>query len=422
MKRIVLTTFGSYGDLHPYIAIAQGLLARGHDATIVTSEMYRSKVEREGIRFRPMRPNLAELGEQAEIVRRVYDPRRGTEYMTRQLIMPHLPHTFDDLLAAARGADVLVSHPLTYAAPLVARKLGTPWLSTVLQPMVFMSAYDPPILPPAPWVKSLHGVSPALYRFVFRALKKTARSWSEPVRSLARERGISEPAGDPLFEGQFSPHGTLALFSSALAEPQIDWPPHTHITGFPFYDADEVDPHPMQALDAFLDAGAAPIVFTLGSSAVFVARDFYRQAVEITQRLGHRAVLLTGKLVGDQGLGSLPREIFATEYAPYSTLFPRAAAVVHQGGIGTLAQAMRAARPMLVVSFSHDQPDNGERAEKRGIGRHVPRAKFSVERGVEALRELLSDPAYARAASDVARRMEREDGVGAACTRLDTLL
>jgi UDP:flavonoid glycosyltransferase YjiC (YdhE family) len=177
----------------------------------------------------------------------------------------------------------------------------------------------------------------------------------------------------------------------------------------------------MQALDAFLDAGAAPIVFTLGSSAVFVARDFYRQAVEITQRLGHRAVLLTGKLVGDPGLGSLPREIFATEYAPYSTLFPRAAAVVHQGGIGTLAQAMRAARPMLVVSFSHDQPDNGERAEKRGIGRHVPRAKFSVERGVEALRELLSDPAYARAASDVARQMEREDGVGAACTRLEAL-
>ncbi len=420
-KRIVLTTFGSYGDLHPYIAIARGLIARGHEPVIVTSEVYRSKVEAGGIGFHPMRPDLAELGEQAEVVRRVYDTRRGAEYMTRQLIMPHLAHTFADLLAAARGADILVSHPLTYAAPLVARKLGLPWMSTVLQPMIFMSVYDPPTLPPAPWLKALHRVSPALYRVAFRAVKRSVRSWSEPVRSLARERGIEEPAGDPLFEGQYSPQGTLALFSAALAEPQIDWPQHTHITGFPFHDADDVDGRAMHALDAFLKAGEAPIVFTLGSSAVFVADDFYRQAVEIAQRLERRAVLLTGKLTGNQGLGALPSEIFATEYAPYSTLFPRAAAIVHQGGVGTLAQAMGAGRPMLVVSFSHDQPDNGERAEKRGIGRHIPRAKFSVERGIEALRDLLGNPKYARATAAVAQRMAQEDGVGAACARLETL-
>ena len=89
MKRIVLTTFGSYGDLHPYIALAHGLQARGHDATIVTSALYRHKVEEQGIGFQPMRPNIAELGDQAEIVRRVYDPRRGAEYLTRELIMPY---------------------------------------------------------------------------------------------------------------------------------------------------------------------------------------------------------------------------------------------------------------------------------------------------------------------------------------------
>jgi UDP:flavonoid glycosyltransferase YjiC (YdhE family) len=422
VKRIVLTTFGSYGDLHPYLALARGLMKRGHEPVIATTEIYRPKVEQEGIAFHATRPDLADLGDQAEVVRRVYDPRHGAEYMTRQLIMPHLPRTFDDLAAVARGADLLVSHAITYAAPLVARKLDLPWLSTILSPMVFLSTYDPPTLPPAPWLKHLHRFSPALYRLAFRAMRSTVRSWSEPVRQLARERGLPEPRGDPLFEGQFSPHGTLAMFSSVLADPQPDWPPRTHITGFPFHDADEVAPQAMHALDDFLAAGDPPIVVTLGSSAVFDARDFYRQAVEIPRHLGRRAVLLTGRQAGDQGLGSLPRDVFATDYAPHSKVFPRAAAVVHQGGVGTLAQALRAGRPMLVIPFSHDQPDNAERAERLGVARSIPRAKFSVDGGVAALRELLDDPRYAKAAEAVASRIAGEDGVGAACARIESLL
>ena len=422
MKRIVLTTFGSYGDLHPYIALARGLIDRGHDAVIATTGMYRPNVEQAGIGFHAVRPDLADLGDQAEVVRRVYDPRRGAEYMTRQLIMPHLPRTFDDLAAIARGSDLLVSHAITYAAPLVARKLDLPWLSTILSPMVFLSAYDPPTLAPAPWLKRLHGLSPALYRLAFRAMRATVRGWSEPVRQLARERGLPEPEGDPMFEGQFSPYGTLAMFSPLFADPQPDWPPRTHITGFPFHDADEMESQTMPALDDFLATGDAPIVFTLGSSAVFDARDFYRQAVEITHRLGRRAVLLTGKQAGDQGLGTLPRDVLATDYAPHSKVFGRAAAVVHQGGIGTLAQALRAGRPMLVIPFSHDQPDNAERAERLGVARTIPRAKFSVDRGVEALADLLGAPRYAKAAADVARRIAGEDGVGAACERIEALL
>jgi UDP:flavonoid glycosyltransferase YjiC (YdhE family) len=422
LKRIVLTTFGSYGDLHPYIALARGLIDRGHEAIIATTGMYRSKVEQAGIGFHPVRPDLSDLGDQAEIVRRVYDPRRGAEYMTRQLIMPHLPRAFDDLMAIARGADLLLSHAITYAAPLVARKLDLPWLSTILSPMVFLSVYDPPTLPPAPWLKRLHGFSPALYRLAFRAMRSTVRNWSEPVRKLARDRGLPEPEGDPLFEGQFSRYGTLAMFSSVLADPQPDWPAHTHITGFPFYDADEIEPRTMRTLENFLDQGEAPIVFTLGSSAVFDARDFYRQAAEVVRRLGRRAVLLTGKQAGDQGLEELPAEICDVDYAPHSKLFPRAAAIVHQGGIGTLAQALRAGRPMLVIPFSHDQPDNAERAQKLGVARVIPRAKFSVERGVEALRALIENPGYAQAAQAVAQRIASEDGVGAACARIEALL
>jgi UDP:flavonoid glycosyltransferase YjiC (YdhE family) len=249
-----------------------------------------------------------------------------------------------------------------------------------------------------------------------------SRGWSKPIREFCRSRGLPMPRQDPLFEGQYSPQGTLAMFSPLLARPQRDWPPRTHITGFPLHDGDEVEPAAMDALDEFLGAGEAPIVFTLGSSAIYDAGDFYARSVEIAQRLNRRAVLLTGRGAENQALPALPATVFACEYVPHSRVFPRAAVNVHQGGIGTLAQAMYAGRPMLVVPFSHDQPDNAERAERLGIGRALPRARFSVPAAVAALGELLAEPRYATAATDVARTLQREDGVAAACDQLEAML
>lgn len=422
MSRIVLTTFGSYGDVHPYIALALALARRGHAPAIATSAFYRTKVESAGIEFRAVRPDLSQLGEPADVTHRVYDRRRGAEYLVREALMPFVPQTYDDLFAATTGADLLVTHPLAYTGPLVAAKLGIPWVSTILSPMVFMSVYDPPYLPPAPWLRTVHRMSRLLYRLIFRAMKASVRGWTEPLRALARDRGLPEPQQHPMFEGQFSPHGTLALFSRLLAQPQPDWPPHTTITGFPFYDHDPVDAQTLAALDAFIAAGEPPIVFTLGSSAVYAAHDFYVTAVEIARRLGRRALLLTGAVEENQRLGALPREIFVADYAPHSRVFPRAAAIVHQGGIGTLAQAMRAGQPMLVVPFSHDQPDNAERAVKLGIAKTVMQPKFSVESGSRALTELLSDARCGQAAAGVAQLMEKERGVEKACDVVEKLL
>lgn len=422
MARIVITTIGSYGDLHPYIALGLGLQSRGHDVAIATSESYRDKVVAGGLRFSPIRPNLDDFGPFVEIARRVYDPRKGAEYIVRELLLPSLAYSFDDLQAAAGSADLLVTHALSYAGHLLGRSQAVRWISTVLSPMVFLSIHDPPPLAPAPWLRTLHRLNPILYRLVFSGLKAFARTWSAPVRQFCKERGLPLPFQDPLFEGQFSPLMTLAMFSPLLARPQRDWPRHTHLTGFPMYDADQVEPGSIEALEGFLASGAPPIVFTLGSSAIYDAGDFYRQALDISQRLGRRAVLLTGKVEENQRLPPLPSSIHATEYVPHSQIFPRAAAIVHQGGIGTLAQAMHAGRPMLVMPLSHDQPDNALRVERMGIAKRIPRARFSVRSGETALRELLEDARYGAAATEIALRLRAEDGVGAACDRLEAAL
>jgi rhamnosyltransferase subunit B len=419
-RRIVLTTFGSLGDLHPYIAVALGLQARGHEAVIATSGYYRQKIEALGIGFRALRPDHPDPEGNADLMRRIMDRRKGSECVIREFIMPVLRDSYEDTLAAAEGADLLVSHMITFTTRLVAEKQRIPWASTLLQPFCFFSVYDPPVLPPAPFLSKLRFLGPAFHRFLFWCAKRSVRSWSEPWHRLRAEIGLPPTSENPLFEGQHSPSLVLAMFSKLLAGKQPDWPPQTTITGFPLYDQDGATSMPPE-LVRFLDTGPPPLVFTLGSSAVADAGPFYEHSATAAKLLDRRAVLLVGKDPRNRR-ASLPDGIVAFDYAPFSELFPRAAAIVHQGGVGTTAQAMRSGRPMLVMPYAHDQPDNAERLTRLGIARTIPRHRYTPARAAAELRHLLDKPAYSQRASKVGEELRKEDGVRAACDALETLL
>ncbi len=416
----MLTTFGSLGDLHPYIAVALGLRARGHEAVIATSATYRQKVEALGLGFRALRPDLPDFDAGPAFMRRLMDRRKGSECVIREFVMPALRESYEDTLAAAEGADLLVSHMITFTTPLVAEKKGIPWASTYLQPLGLFSAYDPPVLPQALLLARLRFLGPAFHRLLLWCARRSVRSWSEPWHGLRAEVGLPPTSADPLFEGQQSPLAVLAMFSKVLADRQPDWPRQVVITGFPFYDRDGEGGMPPE-LVRFLDAGPPPLVFTLGSSAVHDAGPFYEHSVAAARLLGRRAVLLVGNDPSNRP-ASLPDGIVAFAYAPYSELFPRAAAIVHQGGIGTTAQAMRSGRPMLVMPYAHDQPDNAGRVKRLGIARTIARQHYTPERAAAELRELLDKPAYGQRASEVGQQIRQEDGVRAACDALEALV
>jgi UDP:flavonoid glycosyltransferase YjiC (YdhE family) len=212
----------------------------------------------------------------------------------------------------------------------------------------------------------------------------------------------------------------LALFSKLLADKQTDWPPQTIHTGFPVYDQDGAAGLPPD-LAQFLNDGPAPIVFTLGVSAAMVAGSFFEQSVAAAMKLRRRAVLIVGK--GDCSLpASLPDGVVAFAYAPYSELFPKAAVVVHAGGIGTSGLAMRSGRPMLVVPYAHDQPDNAARLTRLGVARTIAGHRTTSARLVIELGRLLEDPAFSRRALEVGQQIRQEDGARAACDALETLL
>jgi rhamnosyltransferase subunit B len=418
--RIVLSNIGTFGDINPLIAVALELKRRGHVPVMALPNVYRPKIEPLGLEFHALRPDIDPTN--TLLVEMIYDVKKGTETGLREFLFPVLRQTYDDLLEAATKparADLLLLGELNYAGPIVAEVTGIPWASYVLAPFSFFSAFDPPVLPPFPKLARADK-APGMGRAMRRLARFVTRKWPEPVYELRRELGL--PRGkNPIFDAKHSPNLVLALFSHVLGVPQKDWPERTLITGFCFYDADAGNAALPEKLEKFLAAGEAPVVFTLGSAAVLAAGDFYEQSAKAAKKLGVRAVLLIGSDERNRPKGELPDSICIAEYAPYSKLFPRVSLAVHQGGVGTTAQCLRAGRPMLIMPYSHDQPDNARRMRRMGVARVIQRSSYKPWRVARMVSAMLAEPEFETRSRAVAEDVARENGVKTACDALEKL-
>jgi rhamnosyltransferase subunit B len=411
--RVLLATTGSLGDLHPILAIGLGLKHRGHTSVLATSNAYREKVTQAGLEFAPMGPHFSTSS--SDLIREVFHPVKGPERLIRRMLYPAIPAAYPEVVKALAGCDLVVTHPITFAAQIAAEKLAMPWVSTVTAPLSLPSRYDPPVYSPAPFLAKLRVLGPGFNGFLLWLGKLGVRHWFKPITEFRASLGL--PRGeDPLFDGQHSPYSVLAMFSRVMAEPQPDWPHQARVIGFPFYDQAEHGQQLDPELERFLKDGPPPIVFTLGSSAVFDAGTFYQESVEAAKRLGRRAVLLVGTNVIP---GPLPAGIAAFPYAPFSKILPRAACVVHQGGIGTCGQALAAGRPMLIMPYAFDQPDNAARLERLGVARSVRRKEYTARRASVELDRLLTDAQYSKKAAEAARLVNAENAVEAACDAIE---
>jgi len=414
-KRIVIATIGSLGDLHPCIALALELGRRGHRVTIATTEFYRAKIEGLGIEFHAVRPKWDPTD--PELIRQCEDLKRGLEVLYREMLLPGLRETYDDLLEVAASADLMIAGELIYAAPLVAEKLSLPWVSDILSPHSFFSCHDPSLLVNVPSLIHLRKLGWRAYKAALSLGKIATRHWSNPVRDLRRELGLRTDC-DPVFRDKYSPDLVLALFSRWLAQPQPDWPPQTLQPGFMYFDGHDGETAPLPELAAFLAEGDEPIVFTQGSTAVHNPGVFYEVSIEAARRLGRRAVLVGARNVPQAGAP----DVLVLPYAPYSQVFPHGAVNVHQGGSGTTGQALKAGRPMLVVPYGWDQPDNAMRIERLGTGLHVPRTQYTTQSAADALQRLLHEAHFAERAREIGEQMQGEDGLVGACNAIEAVL
>ena len=419
MRNIVLATLGSLGDLHPYLAIGKVLANHGDNVTIVTHSHYREIVEKAGFMFIPMRPGPEDVGPEELWIKQANATFRGTEYVIRKLILPHLDDNYRVLMEATVGCDLIISHTLTFAAPIVAQKRGIQWVSIVLQPSAFFSAFDPPTIGSLNFIFNNRLFGPSITRFIFRIADFITKKWFISVYELHTEAGLPLTNKNPLISN-FSPYKTLALFPQFLAGSQPDWPDNVSQVGFPLF-GDEETPDLSGSLLGFISNGSAPIVFTLGSAIVQMESNFFVVAFQAVIRRGVRAVFL----VGDKAQNVPPEafenpDIFISGYEPFSALFPLCSVIVHQCGIGTTAQAISAGKPQILVPFAHDQPDNARRIKKLRIGVVIPARSLTVSNLSSAIKKVTENGLFLIKARSFSRRLKMDNFSGNIIKALET--
>ncbi|MFV0337363.1 MAG: glycosyltransferase [Chthoniobacterales bacterium] len=395
--RIVFASIGSLGDLHPLLALAKTCQARGHKVQIAASPFFKDYLQKLGFDFHPLRPALEP---NPRLISRLGHSKRGPERLFRDEIFPAVRETYEDLCAATQNADAFVVGELLYIAPLVAHTNKLPWANAILSPSSFLSAADPCVLAPAPWLYPLRHLGTWPQRAVLNIGRHVTTRWAQPLFKLRKELGFPD-GPSPIFEGKYSPHCVLTFFPKFFAAPQNDWPEKIIQVGFPFYEQ-PTTPELRQQIQDFQNADEPPLVFTLGSTAVHMAENFYTLAQQVSQSLDRRAILLTG----DNALNSPPdKNILRIPYAPLSLVLQKATAIVHHGGIGSCAEGLRAGVPALVIPFGYDQPDNAQRLAKLEVAIVGKRTQITFKHLKNSLEKILQTPEMNQRAQSLAKQI-----------------
>ncbi|MBL9146694.1 MAG: glycosyltransferase [Verrucomicrobiaceae bacterium] len=398
-QHYLLCPFGSGGDVFPFIALGKGLLARGHRVTVVSLEVYEKAIRAAGLEF-------VSVGTAADFERIASDPRVWHPIHGPRTVFKRGADAvrvyFEALTGLIRDPKrVTILAPATvFGARLAREKAGARLLTVHLQPAVFLSVHDTPVfLAAAPWVSRL----PIwVKRFLFKLPNPINQFITPALRRECAAEGVPAPRS-AYPDWWDSPDGSIALFPSWFAAPQPDWPTLLCQHTFPREDLAEgavLGPE----LEAFLEAGDKPIVFTPGTGHRQV-RKFFEEALDAVQRLGRRAIFATRQVLD---LPPLPSSVLAVEYVPFSLLLPRSAALVYHGGIGTCSQALAAGIPHLVMAMAHDQPDNANRLRRLRVGMGITPRQFKGPRVAECLKHLLESPEVAQHCADCARRMQSD--------------
>ncbi len=418
MRRIVLCTAGTLGDLHPFLALAQALQARGFKPILAVAEDHLGKAAAAGIEAVAVLPSFRQicvrmgLGEGEATGLLMGNQRKLFE----QMVLPDLASSTDKLDALAADADLIVAASFVLAAPIVAEKRKLPLVSVVLQPMALLSALDPPrtrdfwMMAGAPASRVATAWNRAVYAMLREALQGLYGRTIDQVRA---DHGLLPVGGRRMFEANGSAALTIGCYSSYFAPLPSDAPVTARLVGFPLFDSEsgvgnDLDP----ALEAFLAEGPPPLVFTLGTFATHAPGDFYIQAAAVARRLGRRAVLLTGRHSAAQSDPS----IFECAYAPHSRVFPYVAAIVHHGGIGTTGQALRAGKPQLVVPHMGDQNDHADRIVQLGVGLTLKPARFTADQATPILALLLNNQSIRDAAARIGACIRTETAAAEAAS------
>jgi len=409
---VLLGSFGSAGDHLPLLGLAGELRDRGHEVEVLGLAPFGARARAMGLSFHPVGDEglFEEFSGSVE----AWHPWRGFGALWR-LMARAIEDTVARVEALQRGPrTVLVASTGALGMRLAQEKLGLRAATLHVAPFYLFSRHDN-ILGGVELPSALPG---PLRRLLFSAADRwfidgVAR---EDFNRMRAAMGLP-PVRNVLTRWSHAPDRVLLAVPTWFAPRQPDWPAQTVQTGFPLLPADTAwEPSP--ELARFLAAGEAPLAVA-SASGVAVAPIFYERAVEVAGRLGRRALLVTP--FADQLPRPLPDSVLHLPFAPYEWLFPRVAGLLHQGGIGTTALALRAGLPQLIAPYAYDHFDNARRVERLGAGDRVLRITPAGEIAPR-LAALLDSPTVAARCREFAARLQQEpSGLRAMAREVESL-
>jgi UDP:flavonoid glycosyltransferase YjiC (YdhE family) len=417
MATMILSSLGSRGDCHPLLALGLRLRERGHRVRFALPQHIADDARALGFE------TIVFVGDVTAAIapfeHEIYRGGSSIEQFRLLLqhdVLPHMDARVAQLCALCADADLLVASSVHIPASIVADVTGMRWASVLFSPLSVPSAFIEPIPHHLPIPGLLQRQLTRLSWMAGAALLRGVAD--RPINAYRAKLGLP-PRHDQLLLGSCSDQLVAIAASPSFVPPPPDWPPHVHMTGFCFWDAHStwVDP----ALDAFLDSAQPVIAVSAGSMAPDVPtafRTFYHNSVAAARALGARALVI-GAAPDEAMRGD---DVFVTPYAPFSAVYPRCQVVINHGGMGSIAQALRAGVPLLAVPWGLDQGYNAGQVVRRGLGRTLDARTYSVEKATAALHTLRSDPSYRQQSQRLCDQMQREDGAAALATAVQGLV
>jgi len=408
----LLMPIGTAGDVHPLIGIGRKLASRGHQVTMFTHSEFAGAVRDAGLEF-------LDASDESDYRATFTNPAVWHERRGHWVVMPFYFRLMKKQFATIQanyvpGQTVVVAEGGAFGARIAHEVLGVPLVTMHTCPLVFRSMIRPAVEPlgfrlPRSWAL----IRRPCYWFFDRFFVDRLLA---PINKFRQSFGLA-PVRRLLNGWWHSPQRVLGMFPNWFAEPAADWPSQSMLTGFPLYDPGDDAPLPADLVE-FLDEGSPPIVFTPGS-VVRAETEYFHTAVEVCRKLGRRGLLVTrhAKAIPN----SLPETVRHVPFAAFRQLLPRAAALVHHGGIGSTAQALLAGIPQIIRPLAYDQPDNAERATRLGVARTILPQDFSVASVSRDLSHLLNNDEVKSRCRELASRVQSEDGVEKACDAIEEL-
>lgn len=350
MMNIIFLCLGSRGDVQPYVAIGRTASKLGHNVTICTGKMFKNFVEQSGLEFQECSLDFMAILQTQE-GKQVFEeglkhPIRAMRYAKR-VINPLYRKAMTEFYEACHEKDVIIYHPKAFGAVDIAEKLGILCISMPPVPIIYPVAAFPNL---AITTKNLGG---CLNKFTYKLTNLGAESNNIKDINDFREKELKlnkRKSGEYMIHRNDDPIPIIYPISPSLFMDVKEFEEEVYLSGFPVLeDGSSLD----EETEEFLKNGQKPIIVTFSSMPLNNPQSFMMKIIAALSISGNRGIIITG----NSGITmSSSDKILIKDFLPHDEIFRRSKGILHHGGVGTMAAALRSGIPQVIMPFNVDQP------------------------------------------------------------------